>query len=312
MARPFSLWLAAGLMGPLLLSACEEGGPSLLRGAESADVASAGSAETRIVERDVEVPEVFQVTEAGLWDGRPSLGGVWVAYPDVTDPERVIIRNESNGKFVIGALFRRERENPGPALQISSDAAAALDMLAGAPATLNVTALRRQEVPIAEETAGTLEAVEDIETVALDEPEAAPVVAAAEPAADAADAGPALARDAVAAVAAGAATDPDTIAAATAEASGTTAPVAPVAPVRESSLSKPYIQIGLFGVEANANATAKSLRAQGIAPVIQERTYSGKEYWRVIAGPSATSAERSALLRKVKGLGFGDAYFVSK
>ena len=29
-----------------------------------------------------------------------------------------------------GALFRRERENPGPILQVSSDAANALDMLA--------------------------------------------------------------------------------------------------------------------------------------------------------------------------------------
>ena len=43
-----------------------------------------------LVERDVEAPGVFQVTEAGLWDGRPSLGGVWVAHPDVTEPERVI------------------------------------------------------------------------------------------------------------------------------------------------------------------------------------------------------------------------------
>ena len=88
----------------------------------------------------------FQSPKHGLWDGRPSLGGVWVAHPDVTDPERVIIRNQANGKFVIGALFRRERDNPGPRLQVSSDAAAALEMLAGAPSTLNVTALRREEV----------------------------------------------------------------------------------------------------------------------------------------------------------------------
>ena len=37
----------------------------------------------------VEAPDVFQVAEAGLWDGRPSLGGIWVAHPDVTQPERV-------------------------------------------------------------------------------------------------------------------------------------------------------------------------------------------------------------------------------
>ena len=45
------------------------------------------------------------------------------------EPERVIIRNQQNGQFVIGALFRRERETPGPRLQVSSDAAAALEML---------------------------------------------------------------------------------------------------------------------------------------------------------------------------------------
>src|SRR5690606_15089456 len=68
---------------------------------------------TRLVDRDVEAPNVFQVTEEALWDGRPSLGGVWVASPDARDPERVIMRNPANGKFVIGALFRRERDNPG-------------------------------------------------------------------------------------------------------------------------------------------------------------------------------------------------------
>jgi len=101
---------------------------------------------TLLVERDVEAPGVFQVTDQGLWDGRPSLGGVWVAHPDAEDPERVIIRNEENGRFVIGALFRRERENPGPILQVSSDAAAALGMVAGAPTQMSVTALRREEV----------------------------------------------------------------------------------------------------------------------------------------------------------------------
>ncbi|HBM40562.1 MAG TPA: SPOR domain-containing protein, partial [Sulfitobacter sp.] len=75
--------------------------------------AAVASSSTKLVERDVEAPEVFSVSDQGLWDGRPSLGGVWVAHPDVTDPERVIIRNEANGKFVIGALFRRERDLPG-------------------------------------------------------------------------------------------------------------------------------------------------------------------------------------------------------
>ncbi|MEM9522598.1 MAG: SPOR domain-containing protein [Pseudomonadota bacterium] len=101
---------------------------------------------TRLVARDVEAPDVFQTTDAGLWDGRPSLGGVWVAHPDAKSPERVIIRNETNGKFVIGSLFQRAREASGPILQISSDTAAALDIPDGRPTMLNVTALRKQEV----------------------------------------------------------------------------------------------------------------------------------------------------------------------
>ena len=75
----------------------------------------------------------------------------------------MIIRNDANGKSVIGALFRRERENPGPKIQVSSDAAVALGMLAGSPVKLNITALRREAPPA---------------------PEAPEAVAAADPAAD--------------------------------------------------------------------------------------------------------------------------------
>jgi cell division septation protein DedD len=115
-----------------------------------------GGARAQLVDRDVEAPEVFQTTERALWDGRPSLGGTWVASPDVTSPERVLMRNTENGETVVGALFRRERMNPGPPLQLSSDAAEALGVLAGSPVTLEVVALRRverQEEPAAEEVA---------------------------------------------------------------------------------------------------------------------------------------------------------------
>jgi hypothetical protein len=97
----------------------------------------------------VDSPEVFRVAEPGLWDGRPSLGGICVAHLDVIDPERVRIVNATNGQGVIGALFRRERDLPAPALQVSSNAAEALGMLAGAPTALDVKALRRQDAPAA-------------------------------------------------------------------------------------------------------------------------------------------------------------------
>ncbi len=119
-------------------------------------------------QRDVEAPEVFQVTEAGLWDGRPSLGGIWVAHPDVTQPERVLIKNTANNKTVTGALFRRDRNLPGPALQVSSSAAAQLGMLAGAPARVQVVALRRETIeappaPVEAEPTDQAEATEETE-----------------------------------------------------------------------------------------------------------------------------------------------------
>lgn len=105
--------------------------------------------------REVEAPDVFQANDTALWDGRPSLGGIWVASPEAVDPERVVMFNPATGKSVTGALFRRERENPGPVLQVSSDAADALGMLAGQPTELRVTALRKveKEAPPADEPA---------------------------------------------------------------------------------------------------------------------------------------------------------------
>lgn len=289
--------LALMLTGSIFLTACEEGSSGklfdkpLFKKKETADgdtALVANSDATTIIERDVEAPDVFQKTDAGLWDGRPSLGGVWVAHPDVVDPERVIIRNNSNGKFVIGALFRRERDNPGPLFQVSSDASEALGMLAGAPADLNVTALRREEVPVVTEVGEpALDAAEPIETATLD-----PVASAAASAINAAE------------IQAATAAAPNASAAAA-------APTEAPAPVLTSKLEKAYVQIGIFSIEANANRTAKMLRKDGVLPIIKKSNASGKTYWRVIVGPAATTGERSALIKKVRALGFSDAYAVT-
>ncbi len=282
---------AAAALG-VLLAGCTEGGGEgfnldFLKPRAKSESGDAG-AETSVtfVERDVEAPEVFQVTDSGLWDGRPSLGGVWVAHPDVKEPERVIIRNLKNSKFVIGALFRRERENPGPVLQVSSDAAEALGMLAGAPAELNVTALRREQTEAAPEPAtdtetAALEAPDDVETAALD---------------------PALS-DAAAAIAEAEAVSP--------QPQPQPQPQATEAAARASSLEKPYIQIGIFSVEQNASNTATSMRQNGIVPIVRKQTSQGKTFWRVIVGPAQSQSERSALLKKIKGVGFDDAYPVT-
>ena len=138
MARAVSRNFVLLAVAALALAGCEKGTGPFAAKPEGAAAEAAPKAQksTRLVDHDVEAPEVFQVTDQALWDGRPSLGGVWVASPDTKDPERVIMRNPANGRFVIGALFRRERDNPGPTLQISSDAAAALGILAGAPASI--------------------------------------------------------------------------------------------------------------------------------------------------------------------------------
>lgn len=283
--------LLAGV-GLMALAACEGNGPmSFLQGQGAAEQGTAANRSVRLVERDVEAPEVFQVTEAGLWDGRPSLGGVWVAHPDVTEPERVIIRNTANGNFVIGALFRREVDTPGPRVQVSSDAAATLGMLAGQPVQLNVTALRREEVsdpvPAAEESdatgTDTVPAPSEITESRLD-----PIATAA------------------AAIDAAPQTPPPAAVAAP-------APVAPpAAPARAtSSLDKPFLQIGIFSVEENANRAATAMRNAGMMPQVKQQSSQGKAFWRVLVGPAGTAAERASLLDKIKQEGFTDAYAVS-
>ena len=62
---------------------------------------------------------------------------------------------------------------------------------------------------------------------------------------------------------------------------------------------------------ANADNTATSLRGIGILPAVKQGSSQGKKFWRVIVGPSGSSSERATLLKKVKDLGFNDAYFVT-
>jgi len=264
---------------------------------------------------EAEAPDVFGVTDTGLWDGRPSLGGVWVAYPEVADPERVIIRNTANGSSVIGALFRRERDNPGPRFQISSDAAGALNVLAGQPTELEVVALRKvvtkaeaekaQQEAAAELAAGA-EATETAD--AADTPVAAPVPAGLDP----------TALVAAALAASPGATDvaetltPEAITGGAVETQSledVSSVVAAAAP--PSDLAKPYIQIGIFSDQANAKRTETQMSEAGLAAETLTQTSQGKTFYRVIVGPAPSASARAQALEKVKTLGFSDAYFVT-
>lgn len=280
------------ILAACLLTACDEQGDFVaMKAFEPKNTEVQNSANARSTAEttgdDIEAPDAFFASEAGLWDGRPSLGGVWVAHPDVNEPERVIIRNADNDTFVVGALFRRERNFPGPRLQISSDAAEALGMLAGAPADLTVTALRKQ-------------AVADVPDTAV---------------------GTRLAPDAIAATSLEPVSDTDTALHTSQTQAADTSPAEQIQPVAvdvptldaasASTISKPYVQIGIFSVEENADRTAEQMARGGIAPTLRTFERDGTQYWRVLAGPAETETAHRQLLTKVKAEGYTDAYAVT-
>ena len=293
----------------LVLAGCLNGPGQESDGATRATASSERPATSRMTANDVEAPDVFGIADQGLWDGRPSLGGIWVAYPDVADPERVIIRNQGNGKFVIGALFKRERENPGPRFQVSADAAAALGMLAGAPTRLDVTALRRPE-PVAPAPA------------ALPVPDGEPAQAATASAAQVAQSGTGVAREgrswnpfkrrnAATAATAASGLDAGEVSVAPLEASGQPAQAPaprPEARAAAPALAKPYVAVGNFEQEADASAAVARLRENGLAAEVSRQDNKGKTVWRVLSGPVASKADRTALIKKAKAMGFSGAY----
>lgn len=355
-ARLSSLFLCT-----TLLTACADGPDfAFLQPADkeaSTDTQQVDRSTTPLEEVDVEAPDVFSSQEAGLWDGRPSLGGVWVAHPDVTDPERVVIRNNTNGKEVIGALFRRERDIPGPRLQASSDAAVALGMLAGAPVELKVIALRREQLeptrPPEPETAQVAEAVPAAEAVEVESIDPIAGAAAAIEASEAKsatkdvpnaentatadqDSSGATATEAVAkaedkprrrwfgaglfsgsqskdvgAPLSALKPEEERLASASPVAVATDAAPAPRIEPRRSKLDKPFIQIGIFSVEGNADRAAGQMRSAGMVPTVYAQSSNGKKFWRVVVGPAQTKSERSKLIKQIQGVGFSDAYAVT-
>ncbi|SFS05905.1 SPOR domain-containing protein [Yoonia litorea] len=322
-------WRAAFLVAGLgALAACDENGQFALGAQQGAEATSAplpanAPGQRTLEERDVERPDLFEVSARALWDGRPSLGGVWVAHPDVDAPERVLIRNTENGEVIIGALFRRERLNPGPVLQVSSDAAEALGILAGAPTDLYVVALRREEVQILTEATednpvlASLEAPVNVEAAPL---APAPVAEASVEAADvvvdtaasAVEAAPVVVQESAETVTETAAA---TFAAAASLAAAADAPAtepedtvdvsavfaAPIAPA-----DGPMAQIGVFSNERNANAAADQIRQSGIAAEVLAENMGGQTVWRLVAGPMASAAA----LTTIQNLGYVDAFII--
>lgn len=367
------------LVGALALAGCQmttDPGSAPVDGSVPQQVAGPGQ---RVIERDVEAPDVFQVEDAGLWDGRPSLGGVWVAHPNVEDPERALIRNTATGATVIGALFRRERDNPGPRFQVSSEAANALGLLPGAPTEIAVTALRLQRVELeidpapapaptaADETltiapvasadaapaagapAGQVDIIDqdpprrglrDLFRRREPEPAAAIAQTALAPVAgtETAAAGTtASGATAAAAAAAAAATataepprerrslrdlfrrrepEPDTTMIALPGDDGPAAQpaaqpaVQPAVQPQGPRIDRPFVQIGIFSVEQNAQNARGQMQRAGLSAEIRRGRVGENLFWRVVVGPAGTATERATILRQVRGMGFADAYTV--
>ncbi len=339
--KPQGFGLLAGAAGAaLLLASCQTGTSPFSKDKVTTPGAEQGSV---TMEQDIESPDGFNLSGEALWDGRPSLGGVWVAHSSVKDPERVMIRNEKNGKSVVGALFRREIDNPGPSIQVSSDAAEALGMLAGQPAKIAIVALRRKEVDLTPASEVTPET--EAAAVAAASPEAADT-ATARTATEATDlaAAPVDGTEApvaeapqkkrglfaglfkrkpkaedtmsapVAAGATGGAIDAAPLApvVGTAAAGIAAAEAKQAAPAAQPALKRAYVQIGIFSTEANATRAQGQMQKAGLLSKVVPDQSNGKTYWRVIVGPADSVAGRDAMAAKVKGIGYPNAYPVSK
>ncbi|MEL6520361.1 MAG: SPOR domain-containing protein [Pseudomonadota bacterium] len=306
-------WRTLGVAGILIaVAGCEDGALKLGEQQPPEDGQATAAAErpsaTRIAGEEVEAPDVFQKSETGLWGGTPTFGGVWVAHPDVSAPERVRIRNEDNGQTVIGSLFKRERENPGPRFQVSADAANALTILAGQPTNLTVTALRREEIvpePEVETTAEGPTIAPDARAIAAPEPVQTEALAAAAAAIDEAEGIASPDPEAVI-------TPASVEAAAIAELEPLATEPEPAAATQTASrLAKPYVQLPTFASEDEATKATGELRKQGIVPILGLKSEDGVTTWRVIIGPHESRADRASAKRKLRHLGYKGMTFVA-
>ena len=190
-----------------------------------------------------EKPEILDISAIVIWDGAQKLGGNWISHPDVASPERVLIKNISNGKSIVGAIFQQTKKMKTGHTLISSDAARALDIAQNEQTKVQIVAVR-----VPESTAPT-KIIAEPNTAKSASPETKP--------------------------------------------------------------TKPFIQVGIFGVQNNANRTKDQMLKLSLPVNILDFQIKGKPYWRVVAGPASTSDSRKNMLKDIKSAGFPDAYYVS-
>lgn len=69
-----------------------------------------------------------------------------------------------------------------------------------------------------------------------------------------------------------------------------------------------YVQVGTFGVPANAEGAASRLSGMGLPVARSKISRGGQAMQIVLAGPFASAAEAQAALSMARGAGFGDAF----
>jgi rare lipoprotein A len=267
------------LLCALVLTGCEEGLTSI----DSVTQTPTGNT-VETVEVDVTAPEAFSITDMAIWDGRPTFGGVWIAYPDIEQPERVRIRNDAAGKVVIGALYKRERDFPGPKIELSADAALALGAQAGTPIELTIVALRRKTVKVEVEA--------PVEEIDMTRPLQRPIVKAAVVA-------------------------PTPEPAQTPEPEPAAAPEPTATPIISTDIEEAvlppvngqgaYLQVATLQIKSRADAVISKLRTAGLNAEIRERETSTKILYRIIVGPAASPEALEIMKATVIELGYKDA-----
>ncbi len=85
-------------------------------------------------------------------------------------------------------------------------------------------------------------------------------------------------------------------------------PVAPTAARTATASGGAFVQVGLFGVPANAQGAAARLSGLGMPVRVAKASQGGRALQSVMAGPFASAAEAQAALSAIRRAGFGDAY----
>jgi len=88
-----------------------------------------------------EKPKILDISTSVIWEGSQTLGGNWISHPNIESPERVLIKNATNGKSVVGAVFQQTKNLDKGLAAISSDAAKALGVSKNNETKLQIVAI---------------------------------------------------------------------------------------------------------------------------------------------------------------------------